>query len=62
MKSQSIICGGNASEGYNRWCNRIKDVSIWKARTIPVCRIEKIGIDRTEGEECFLSKGQEDGD
>ena len=23
---------------------------------------EKIGIDRTEGEECFLSKGQEDGD
>lgn len=22
----------------------------------------EIGIDRTEGEECFLSKGQEDGD
>lgn len=27
---------------------------------IPVCRINKIGIDRAESQGCFLSVGQED--
>ena len=33
-----------------------------EVKKFPVCRIEKIGIDRAESEGCFLSEGQEDGD
>ena len=58
-KSRSAKHGNGKAVGFwsdKRVGNSNRDCPFLKQTEI------QIGIDRTEGEECFLSKGQEDGD